>query len=140
MHSTSTSKSRHRRDLGRPSLSQVKVAVTHSREPRALDLCVCAAPDSFQTPTRPSSLAHDIKFGRKMPSHYSTSISELCRHESWRVGCLSCKQHHTMRQCAEVPYRIVAHMIRTILTIDRLKQSLRAVSYTHLTLPTKRIV
>jgi hypothetical protein len=79
---------------------------------------------SFNTTTSPSSLAYNTTLVFSMPSDYSINLSELCRHESWRVGCLSCKQHHTRRQCAEVTYRIGLRINHTRLTIYRPKQSL----------------
>ncbi|KAH0359770.1 hypothetical protein KCU65_g9778, partial [Aureobasidium melanogenum] len=36
-----------------------------------------------------------------MPSPYSTERSELCRHDSFRVGCVSCKQHGVRGRFAE---------------------------------------
>ncbi|KAH0378439.1 hypothetical protein KCU92_g8717, partial [Aureobasidium melanogenum] len=41
-----------------------------------------------------------------MPSPYSTKRSELCRHDSWRVGCVSCKQDDIGEACAELEVEI----------------------------------
>ncbi|KAG9659861.1 hypothetical protein KCU64_g3577, partial [Aureobasidium melanogenum] len=41
-----------------------------------------------------------------MPSPYSTQRSELCCHDSFRVGCFSCKQDDIGEACAELEIEI----------------------------------
>jgi hypothetical protein len=94
-----------------------------SREFEPLHLSVCAVPNFSSITTTPSPFSHSNTLSRKMPSPYSTNLSELCRHETWRVGCLSCKQHHTMRQRSEVSHHTNTRILYMGLTTYRPKQS-----------------
>ncbi|KAH0282693.1 hypothetical protein M436DRAFT_80635 [Aureobasidium namibiae CBS 147.97] len=80
-----------------------------------------AQPNSFNTTISPPELAHNVRLVYKMPSSYSTEINKLCRHESWRIGCLSCKQHHTKRQCAEAEAKL-RHVRGLLKVLDDTKQ------------------
>lgn len=69
-------------------------------------------------------MPRSFDYNSKISSRYSADRKKLCGHSSWRVGCVSCIHHETVRLCAEVSVGSHGNEYQTdqIQTESRLKK------------------